>query len=83
MDENSAFEEFISRHVRGEKECDVQCMLLWSEWLRFHMRKKGKRDFPEKIHLREFNERVHQKFNPDLAFDDYRGPLYVGIKFIK
>lgn len=83
MDEDSAFEEFLARHVTGGKECAVQCMLLWTEWLRFHMRTKGKRDFPEKIRLAEFNERIHQKFEPALAFDESRGPLYVGIKFVK
>jgi len=83
VDELSAFGNFVERHVRKEKECDVQCMLLWSEWLRFSMKAKGRREFPEVIHLEEFNRRIHETFAPDLAWHDYFGPLYVGIKFVK
>lgn len=82
MDEHSLFEEFIARHVRHDTVCDVQCMLLWTEWLRFSM-KKGKRAFPEVIRQKEFNEKIHERFGPDLAWHDYLGPLYVGIKFVK
>ncbi len=83
MEETTAAEKFLARHVTEDKTCDVQCMLLWTEWVRYHMREKKKREFPERIRLSEFNEMIHAKFSPGLAYDEFRGPLYVGIRFVK
>ena len=47
------------------------------------MKEKGKREFPAVIRLKEFNEVIHETFGPELAYDEFRGPLYVGIGFVK
>ena len=73
----------MARHVRKAPYGDVQCMLLWSEWVRFYMRERKKGEFPEQIRLKTFNEMVHRNFSPSLAYDDVRGPLYVGIRFVR
>jgi hypothetical protein len=83
VEETKAAELFLARHVQNDKTCDVQCVLLWTEWVRYHMREKKKRVFPENVRLTEFNEMVHAKFSPALAYDEARGPVYVGIRFVK
>ena len=83
VEEAEVVDRFFARHVRVDQSCDVQCMLLWTEWIRYHMREKKKREFPKKIRLTEFNELVHTKFGPALAHDSFRGPLYVGVRFVK
>ena len=83
VEETEVAGRFLARHVTEDKSCDVQCMLLWTEWVRYHMREKKKRVFPEQVRLPEFNELVHAKFSPALAHDSFRGPVYVGIRFVK
>ena len=83
MNEADAVRKFVARHVREDKDCDVPCMLLWNEWVRFHMKERKRRVFPETFGLKNFNEFIHEQLRPDLAYDNFRGPLYVGIRFQK
>jgi len=76
----ATFQEFIGRHVTEDPEWYVQRMLLWAEWVRFYIRKT--RRFPEAVLEREFDELITERFRVSLAFDDFMGPVYVGIKFV-
>ena len=83
VEESAACRRFLARHVKADEACDVQCMLLWTEWVRFSMKARGRRAFPDVIRMSEFNELVHETFGPALAYDGFRGPLYIGIRFVK
>ena len=79
MDEAAAFEEFIRHHVAPDPERDVQRMLLWTEWVRYYLRKN--RHFPESVLEKKFDELILRQFDVAVAFDSFRGPVYVGIKY--
>ena len=83
VEESAACRTFLEGHVKEDKTSDVQCMLLWTEWIRFSMKARGEHKFPNHIRIKEFNELVHEIYSPALAYDDFRGPLYVGIRFVK
>jgi len=83
VDEDIIVKKFVARHVKKGKECNVQCMMLWTEWIRFYMRENKRRAFPETYQMREFTELIHDKFGPSLTYDNFRGPVFVGIKFVK
>jgi hypothetical protein len=80
VDEFTTFREFLDHHVMMDPEWDVQRMLLWTEWVRFYL-KKNKR-FPEAVREKKFDELITTEFEVAIAFDTFRGPLYVGIKFV-
>ncbi|MFZ1128903.1 hypothetical protein [Methanoregula sp.] len=60
--------------------CSVQCMLLWSEWVRaFRRRISG---FPKLIGKEEFHNAIADRFGAEMAYDGYRGAVYTGIRFV-
>jgi hypothetical protein len=74
------FDKFLARHVQPNMICDVQCMLLWNEWIRtFQRRTPG---FPKLIREKEFRDVITKNFNIKIATDGFRGAVYPGIKFI-
>ena len=69
--ELKAFDEFLANHVRPNRICSVQCMLLWSEWVRtFRRRISG---FPKLIGEEEFRNAITGAFGVEIADDGYRG----------
>jgi hypothetical protein len=78
--EIKVLEQFLGRHVQVNKICDVQCMLLWNEWIRtFQRRTPG---FPKRIREKEFRSVVIETFDTGIALDGFRGAVYPGIKFV-
>jgi hypothetical protein len=80
LGELESFREFMSRHIKSTMICDVQCMLLWSEWVRFH--KKRTRKIPDLILEKEFRDIIINKFEITVTEDGFRGCVYPGIKFV-
>ena len=80
FNELSLFEEFMEQHVQQNGICDVQCMLLWSEWVRAFRRKSP--GFPSLIREKEFRIAILDAFNIGIATDAFRGLVYSGIKFV-
>jgi len=80
VDELAAFQEFIGRHVTKDPDRYVQRMLLWTEWVRFYLRKT--RHFPEAVLEKKFDELIVGQFGISIAVDDFRGPVYIGLTFV-
>jgi hypothetical protein len=78
--EIDVFEEFLDDHVKENAICDVQCMLLWSEWVRTFRRKNS--GFPRLIREKEFRSAVTDTFGVGIMTDGGRGPVYAGLKFV-
>jgi len=55
-------------------------MLLWTEWVRFYLKKN--RCFPAAVQEKKFDELILSEFDVSVAVDSFRGPLYIGIKFV-
>jgi hypothetical protein len=72
--------QFLGRHVKRNQICDVQCMLLWNEWIRTIQRRTP--GFPKLIREKEFRDVITKNFNIKIATDGFRGAVYPGIKFI-
>jgi hypothetical protein len=78
--ELKVLEQFLDRHVRPVGIRDVQCMLLWSEWVRtFRRRTPG---FPKLVRENEFRSVITDKFGIEIIHDNIRGPVYPGIRFV-
>ena len=78
--EHKAFFEFLAHHVQPNRICDVQCMRLWSEWVRtFQRRKNG---FPKQILEKEFSSTVRDVYGVPIAVDGFRGAIFPGIQFV-
>lgn len=74
------FDEFLARHVQPNGIYDVQCMLLWSEWVRtFRSQIHG---FPKLIREKEFRSVITDKFGVAIAENGFRGAVYPGIRFV-
>jgi hypothetical protein len=80
LDELKTFREFLSRHVKPNAICDVQCMLLWAEWVRFY--KKQTRKIPDLILEKEFRNLITNHFDLPVTEDGFRGYIYPGIKYV-
>ena len=80
LGELKTFQEFLSRHIQPNAICDVQCMLLWAEWVRFY--KKQTRKVPDLILEKEFRELILHQFDLTVGDDGFRGYIYPGIKYI-
>jgi hypothetical protein len=78
--ELDTFREFLSLHVQQNAISDVQCMLLWAEWVRFY--KKRRRNVPALILEKEFRDLILNRFDLTVSEDGYRGYIYPGIKYI-
>ena len=79
-DETALFLEFLSMHVRRNRIMSVQRMLLWSEWVRFCM--KRAKTFPRSIQENQFNDIMTGKLNVSVVNEDFFGPVYYGIQFV-
>jgi len=78
--EIKVLEQFLGRHVQKNQICDVQCMLLWNEWVRtFQRRTPG---FPKLIREKEFRNVITENFNIKVVRNGSRGVVYPGIKFV-
>ncbi len=80
LDELKTFEDFLSLHLKASAICDVQCMLLWTEWVRFYRREKKK--VPELILEKEFRNLIVNRFDLSIGEDGFRGYIYPGIKYV-
>jgi len=80
LSELEAFDGFLERHVQPSPNRDVQCMLLWSEWVRAFRRQMP--GFPDLIHENEFRSAVMGKFGAGIATDGWRGAVYTGVRFL-
>ena len=78
--EIKVLEQFLGRHVQANRICEVQCMLLWSEWIRtFQRRTPG---FPKLIREKEFRTIITDNFGIQVTDTVSRGAIYPGIKFV-
>lgn len=80
FDELNVLDAFLADHVKPNKICNVQCMLLWSEWVRSYRRKTL--GFPDLIHEKEFNAVITGKYGIEVTMYDPWGAVYPGIKFV-
>ena len=80
LQEFMILDEFLTRHVRPDGLRDVQCMLLWSEWVRTCQRTT--RRFPRHVLEREFREAVMNRLGVDILQDEVRGAVYPGLRFV-
>jgi len=79
--ELEVFDYFLENHVQPNRICDVQCMLLWNEWIRhFRGRVSG---FPKLIHEKEFRGVITDRFGVEIVNNGARGLIYPGIKFVR
>jgi hypothetical protein len=74
------FDEFLNRHVQPNENCDVQCMLLWSEWVRVFRRNVS--GFPDLIREHEFRSAITGTFGVGIATDRWRGSVYAGVRYV-
>jgi hypothetical protein len=74
------FDEFLANHVQPNRICDVQCMLLWNEWVRTYRRQTH--EFPKLVREKEFRSVITDKFGTGIADDGFRDPVYPGLKFV-
>jgi hypothetical protein len=78
--ELKVFDDFLAHHVQTNMICDVQCMLLWSEWVRsFRNQIQG---FPKLILEKEFRTVIMDKYGVGITEDESRGAVYPGIRFV-
>jgi hypothetical protein len=78
--EHRIFYEFLSHHVQPNRVCDVQCMRLWSEWVRLFQRRTN--DFPKQVLEQEFSSTIRDIFGVTIAKDGSRGTVYPGLRFV-
>jgi len=74
------FYEFLAHHVEPNRVCDVQCMRLWSEWVRLFQRRTN--DFPKQVLEQEFSSTIGDIFGVSIAKDGSRGTIYPGLRFV-
>ena len=78
--EIKVLEQFLGRHVQKNQICEVQCMLLWNEWVRtFQRRTPG---FPKLIREKEFRDIITEHFGITVVNTGIRGNIYPGLKFV-
>jgi hypothetical protein len=78
--ELGVFYEFLAHHVQTSRTCDVQCMRLWSEWVRAFQRRTNQ--FPAQILEKEFSSAVTDLFGVAVAEDGFWGTIYPGLRFV-
>lgn len=74
------FDEYLASHVQQNGICTVQCMLLWSEWVRTFRRKVH--GFPKLIQEQEFHKVILDKYGVTVADEGFRGRVFAGLQFI-
>ena len=80
LHELNVLNEFLERHVRPDGLRDVQCMLLWSEWVRVCQRQIHR--FPRVILEQQFREAITDRLGVDVILDEVRGAIYPGLRFV-
>lgn len=80
LNELRVFDEFLTHHVHQIRICDVQCMLLWNEWVRTLRRQSN--GFPKLILEKEFRSVITDRFGIAVAKDGSRGDVYPGLRFV-
>jgi len=80
ISELKIFDDFLARHVQPNRICGVQCMLLWNEWVRTYRRQTH--DFPKLIREKEFRSVITDKYGTGITHENFRGPIYTGIRFV-
>ncbi len=79
--ELKVLEEFLGSHVLANRTCDVQCMMLWSEWVRTVRHQTP--GYPKLILEKVFREVITDNYGIKVAnYNGFRGPVYSGIKFV-
>lgn len=78
--ELGVFYEFLAHHVQLRRTADVQCMRLWSEWVRFFQRRTS--GFPEQVLEQEFRSAITDIFGVAIAEDGFQGTIYSGLRFV-
>jgi hypothetical protein len=72
--------DFLTHHIKTDGFHDVQCMLLWSEWVRVFQRQTHR--FPEVVLEKEFRNVIINQMGVDITHDSMRGAVYYGIRFV-
>jgi len=75
-----ALDQFLECHVQLNKIYDVQCMLLWSEWVRTFRNQATL--FPKLILEKEFRNVILNSFQVEIINDEFRGAVYSGLHFV-
>jgi hypothetical protein len=78
--EISILDEFLTNHVQPNRIYNVQCMMLWTEWVRTFRRQTHK--FPKRILEKECRSIITSKFGVGIANDSVRGAIYPGLRFV-
>ncbi|HII99747.1 MAG TPA: hypothetical protein HA272_10970 [Methanoregula sp.] len=73
-------DEFLAHHVCQDAIRNVQCMLLWTEWVRLFQRTTHR--FPRVILENELRAIITGMMAVDIANDTTRGPVYCGLRFV-
>jgi hypothetical protein len=73
-------DEFLRLHVRQDAIRSVQCMLLWTEWVRLFQRTT--RRFPRVVLENELRAVITSMMAVDIANDTMLGPVYCGLRFV-
>ncbi len=80
LNELKMFSEFLEEHVQLNGCFDVQCMLLWNEWVRTFRRHAS--GFPGLIREKEFRSAMTEGLGAAVATDGWRGAVYLGLRFV-
>jgi len=78
--ELTLFSEFLADHVQPDGTGNVQCMLLWNEWVRTFRRHTHQ--FPKLLLEKECRSVMMEKFGIGIIENGFRGTVYYGIRFV-
>ncbi|MEI7856915.1 MAG: hypothetical protein WCH85_05350 [Methanomicrobiales archaeon] len=80
INELRVFDEYLANHVQPNGFFNVQCMLLWNEWVRTFRRQTH--GFPKLIREKEFRSVITDKFGVEICTERCRGAVYPGLRFM-
>jgi len=80
QEEMELFQNFVTNHIVRMANANAQCMLIWTEWVRFHLQHTKK--FPRFILEEEFREKIAGLFSTAAILDEHRGRVYPGLRFV-
>jgi hypothetical protein len=80
LGELDAFLDFLTRHVTTVEDYGVSCMLLWSEWVKFCIRRT--QNYPGLIYEQEFRYLIVHQFKLQPGKGSSPGLMYPGLKFV-
>ena len=78
--ELSVFDDFLNLHVQPNRIYNVQCMMLWNEWVRTFMHRTH--EFPRLVLEKECREAISSKFGIGITTDSIRGAVFPGLRFV-